>query len=80
MAVAQRLRLVHTLAQRACLSTSRAEAAKIGFIGLGQMGSRMAGNLDRAGHELVISDMNTQFAEELAAKFSNVRSICNPLN
>ena len=30
---------------------------KIGFIGLGNMGSPMAGNLIKAGHDLVVFDL-----------------------
>ena len=38
---------------------------KIGFIGLGTMGSRMANNLLQAGHELVLNDMNKAAAQPL---------------
>ena len=38
---------------------------KIGFIGLGTMGSRMASNLIKGGHALVINDMNQAAAQPL---------------
>src|SRR6202047_2578614 len=36
---------------------------KIGFIGLGTMGARMAANLQKAGHELVVHDIRRAAAE-----------------
>jgi 2-hydroxy-3-oxopropionate reductase len=41
---------------------------KIGFIGLGIMGKPMAKNLIKAGHELVVCDMNRSPVDELAAE------------
>jgi hypothetical protein len=41
---------------------------RIGFIGLGVMGSRMAANLQKCGHSLVIHDRTRQKAEPLLAK------------
>nr|WP_205503006.1 NAD(P)-dependent oxidoreductase [Rufibacter sp. SYSU D00308] len=38
---------------------------KVGFIGLGIMGSRMAANLQKAGHDLVVYNRTAQKAEEL---------------
>ena len=38
---------------------------KIGFIGLGTMGGRMASNLIRAGHALVIHDVRREAAASL---------------
>jgi len=38
---------------------------KIGFIGLGIMGSRMAGNLQKHGHSLVVFDRTRAKAEPL---------------
>ncbi len=40
---------------------------KIGFIGLGIMGSRMAANLQKKGHELVVYNRTKQKAETLVA-------------
>jgi 3-hydroxyisobutyrate dehydrogenase-like beta-hydroxyacid dehydrogenase len=37
----------------------------IGFIGLGTMGSRMAGNILKAGHSLVVHDLRTEAARPL---------------
>jgi 3-hydroxyisobutyrate dehydrogenase len=37
---------------------------KIGFIGLGMMGSGMASNLQKAGHELVVHDLTRQAASQ----------------
>jgi 3-hydroxyisobutyrate dehydrogenase len=39
----------------------------IGFIGLGIMGSRMAGNLQKAGHRLVVHDLRREAAAPLLA-------------
>src|SRR5262249_60137381 len=36
---------------------------KIGFIGLGMMGSGMAANLQKAGHQLVVHDLRRVAAE-----------------
>ena len=36
---------------------------KIGFIGLGMMGSGMAANLQKAGHELTVHDLRRAAAE-----------------
>jgi 3-hydroxyisobutyrate dehydrogenase len=41
---------------------------KVGFIGLGLMGRRMAGNVLRAGHELVVFDVVPQAADELVGQ------------
>jgi 3-hydroxyisobutyrate dehydrogenase-like beta-hydroxyacid dehydrogenase len=41
---------------------------KIGFIGLGMMGSGMAANLQKAGHELVVHDLRRAAAEPCLAK------------
>lgn len=41
---------------------------KIGFIGMGIMGSRMATNLQQAGHELVIFNRTSRKANRLIAK------------
>ena len=40
---------------------------KIGFIGLGIMGSRMAANLQKAGHELVVNNRTKEKAGALLA-------------
>jgi len=37
---------------------------KVGFIGLGQMGRGMAANLQKAGHDLVVSDLTQQAASQ----------------
>jgi len=44
---------------------------KIGFIGLGLMGGSMAGNLQKAGHDLVLHDMRRAAAEPLLAMGAN---------
>jgi len=41
---------------------------KIGFIGLGMMGSGMAANLQKAGHDLVVHDLRRAAAEPYLAK------------
>ncbi len=46
----------------------RVPATRIGFIGLGIMGSRMAANLRRAGFELTVWNRTTQTAQDWAAE------------
>jgi 3-hydroxyisobutyrate dehydrogenase len=41
---------------------------KIGFIGLGMMGSGMAANLQKAGHDLIVHDLRRAAAEPCLAK------------
>src|SRR5260370_22735285 len=41
---------------------------KIGFIGLGMMGSGMAATLQKAGHDLVVHDLRRAAAEPYLAK------------
>ena len=38
---------------------------KVGFIGLGTMGAKMAANLQKAGHQLVVYDVRREAAAEL---------------
>ncbi len=45
---------------------------RIGFLGLGNMGSAMASNLIRAGHELVVYNRSRNAAEALAAEGARV--------
>ena len=40
---------------------------KVGFIGIGQMGVHMAGNIQAAGNELVVNDANKEAAAPLLA-------------
>lgn len=52
---------------------------KIGFIGLGVMGSHMAGHLARAGHSLTLLDANPSTAEQLAESLGgSVRAVRTP--
>ncbi len=41
---------------------------KVGFIGLGQMGNRMAHNIGKAGHEVAMYDVRPEAVAELAAR------------
>lgn len=43
-------------------------ALKVGFIGLGTIGKRMAGNIARAGFDLMAYDLRAEPLRELAAK------------
>lgn len=45
---------------------------KVGFIGLGQMGSAMAGNLVKAGHEVTVYNRSRDKAEALAGEGARV--------
>jgi 3-hydroxyisobutyrate dehydrogenase-like beta-hydroxyacid dehydrogenase len=38
---------------------------KVGFVGLGMMGSRMAKNIGRAGYPLMVYDMNKSNSESI---------------
>jgi phosphoglycerate dehydrogenase-like enzyme len=60
------LKEVESGSRNSRLSTSRREM-KIGFIGLGIMGSRMAANLQKAGHSLVVYNRTSEKAEPLLA-------------
>jgi 3-hydroxyisobutyrate dehydrogenase len=51
---------------------------KIAFLGLGIMGSRMAANLARAGHELTVWNRTAQTAEGFAAEHDGVRVAATP--
>jgi 3-hydroxyisobutyrate dehydrogenase-like beta-hydroxyacid dehydrogenase len=51
---------------------------QIGFIGLGVMGTPMAGHLVRAGHELTVLDIDRAKAERLAATHAKVRIAASP--
>ena len=41
---------------------------RVGFIGLGMMGKGMAANLQNAGHQLTVHDLNRAAAEPFLAK------------
>src|SRR5262249_7912616 len=43
------------------------ETMRVGFIGLGLMGSGMTNNLQKAGHQLVLHDLRRETAEKLLA-------------
>jgi len=45
---------------------------KIGFVGLGQMGSGMASNLTNAGHQLYVHDQSAS----AMARFADINAIC----
>ena len=45
---------------------------KVGFVGLGQMGSGMAASLLKAGHEVIVYNRTGAKAEPLIAQGANV--------
>jgi 3-hydroxyisobutyrate dehydrogenase-like beta-hydroxyacid dehydrogenase len=45
---------------------------KVGFIGLGHMGAGMAGNLNKAGHEVTVYNRTPQKARALVAAGAGV--------
>ncbi|XP_057763867.1 probable 3-hydroxyisobutyrate dehydrogenase, mitochondrial isoform X2 [Salvia miltiorrhiza] len=50
---------IHGLCTRKfCSSTAPSQIKRVGFIGLGNMGSRMADNLFKAGYNVVVHDIN----------------------
>jgi 3-hydroxyisobutyrate dehydrogenase-like beta-hydroxyacid dehydrogenase len=50
------------------LKNGKAKTMKVGFIGLGQMGSGMAANLVEAGHEVTVFNRSRAKAEPLVKK------------
>lgn len=50
--------------------------AKLGFLGLGIMGYPMARNLLQAGHNVALWSFTASKAEELAAKFPDLATVC----
>jgi 3-hydroxyisobutyrate dehydrogenase-like beta-hydroxyacid dehydrogenase len=53
-------------------------AMRIGFIGLGVMGTPMAGHLAKAGHLLTVLDVDRKKAERLAAGFGTMQVAATP--
>jgi len=53
-------------------------ALRIGFIGLGVMGTPMAGHLAKAGHLLTVLDVDRKKAERLAAAFGTMQVAATP--
>jgi 3-hydroxyisobutyrate dehydrogenase len=53
-------------------------AMRIGFIGLGVMGTPMAGHLAKAGHLLTVLDIDRAKAERLAAEFNTMQVAATP--
>ena len=53
-------------------------ALRIGFIGLGVMGTPMAGHLAKAGHSLTVLDVDRRKAERLAAAFATMQVAATP--
>jgi 6-phosphogluconate dehydrogenase len=47
---------------------------KLGFIGLGKMGSRMALKLLKEGHDVVVWNRSPQAVDDLQEKFPGVKS------
>lgn len=78
-------RLARLLARRSvpcrAFSASRAARAEIGFIGLGNMGWRMAQNLHKAGKELVVCDVASEpirALQELRLSAAKVHAVQTP--
>jgi 3-hydroxyisobutyrate dehydrogenase-like beta-hydroxyacid dehydrogenase len=51
---------------------------RLGFIGLGVMGTPMAGHLAKAGYTLTVYDLNADAARKLAAPYNNVAVADSP--
>ncbi|KAK4488099.1 hypothetical protein RD792_003841 [Penstemon davidsonii] len=49
-------------------SVSQSQFQKVGFIGLGNMGSRMANNLIKAGYDVVVHDVNRDVVKSFSEK------------
>ena len=50
----------------------------LGYIGLGVMGSPMAANLLRAGHEVFVYDVNSAAVQDLVNKFEGAKAAESP--
>src|SRR5262249_33073718 len=50
------------------MAATGGKAMRIGFVGIGTMGSRIAGCLIAAGHELIVHDVRPKAVEALAAQ------------
>ncbi len=46
---------------------------RVGFVGIGNMGRPMAANLAKAGHELIVADLDRAAVDDIVAAFDNVR-------
>lgn len=53
-------------------SVSHSASARVGFVGLGQMGARMAVNLGTKGHDLVLYDVSEDAVRDVAGKVPQV--------
>jgi 3-hydroxyisobutyrate dehydrogenase-like beta-hydroxyacid dehydrogenase len=51
---------------------------RIGFIGLGVMGSAMAGHLARGGHSLTLYDITFNAAKKVARRYKGARTVGSP--
>eukprot|EP00049_Salpingoeca_infusionum_P005719 m.96159 g.96159 ORF g.96159 m.96159 type:complete len:329 (-) comp13063_c0_seq1:271-1257(-) len=70
----------NALASVRMLSAARpvSDATSVGFIGLGQMGARMAHNIDKAGMKVTVFDLYEPAANALVEKGSNTRKASSP--
>ena len=59
------------------LKCSSINNVKVGFIGIGNMGSNMCANLQKNGHELILYDPNPNAIKDLIAG-GNARSVSSP--
>ncbi len=60
------------------MMSSTSNLPKVGFIGLGVMGTPMSTHLSRAGYPLVVYDIRTELAVQLAAELSNTSAATSP--
>src|SRR5207247_8749091 len=58
----------HFRAPRGLIASVGRIEMRVGFIGLGMMGKGMAANLQKAGHQLTVHDLNRAAAEPFLAK------------
>eukprot|EP00735_Rhodelphis_limneticus_P013669 TRINITY_DN7619_c0_g1::TRINITY_DN7619_c0_g1_i1::g.18603::m.18603 TRINITY_DN7619_c0_g1::TRINITY_DN7619_c0_g1_i1::g.18603 ORF type:complete len:331 (+),score=121.92,sp/Q54CX6/3HIDH_DICDI/55.15/1e-107,NAD_binding_2/PF03446.10/2.9e-50,NAD_binding_11/PF14833.1/6.8e-34,F420_oxidored/PF03807.12/2.2e-09,UDPG_MGDP_dh_N/PF03721.9/0.0045,UDPG_MGDP_dh_N/PF03721.9/9,3HCDH_N/PF02737.13/0.00021,3HCDH_N/PF02737.13/2.4e+03,2-Hacid_dh_C/PF02826.14/0.00021,NAD_Gly3P_dh_N/PF01210.18/0.01,TrkA_N/PF02254.13/0.02,ApbA len=58
--------------------STASNTARIGFIGLGNMGGGMAANLCKAGHQLSVFDVSTKNCEALKSEFGNTQIRSSP--
>ena len=53
---------------------NRLKLMKVGFIGLGKMGSRMAGKLVSEGHEVVVWNRSSDVSQEFVSEYPNAEA------
>ena len=51
-----------------CAEFTKDHEMKIGFVGLGNVGSKLAGSLLRNGYEVIVRDLNAEFMSDFVSR------------